>query len=285
MEPSLANVGILTAADGSTAGGAPRGASPLRNTLLFGAGGLAFAAAGFFTALYSTLPASLLGLGFLSDESSLHAFAPSDEEARRIDAHIDAHPLAQQLRADPGMIETRPHLQMPEAIRRQSLTAGTLAGSRKLVVPPRLWRDGKGESMVSIIYIGPELCGHPGIVHGGLLATLLDEGFAGCCFDALPHRIGVTANLNINYRSPAPAGRFFVLRATTTKVDGRKAWVEGRLETLEDGDTKPTTVVEGNGLFISPRHAAVGGSRPVATYNYGCLRLTCSVCGVDDAQA
>ena len=172
---------------------------------------------------------------------------------------MDTHPLALQLRDDPGLIESRPHLQMPEAIKKQSLTAGTLGGPRKFVVPPRVWRDGNGQSMVSIIYIGPELCGHPGIVHGGLLATLLDEGFAGCCFDALPHKIGVTANLNINYRSPAPAGRYFVLRATTTKVEGRKAWVEGRLETLEDDGKKPTTVAEGNGLFISPRHAAVGG--------------------------
>lgn len=226
----------------------------------------------------------MLGLGFLSDEASCQAVTSTDEEARKIDAYIDTHPLAQQLREDPGLIESRPHLQMPEFIKRQSFTAGTLGGSKKLVVPPRVWRDGNGQSMVSIIYIGPELCGHPGIVHGGLLATLLDEGFAGCCFDALPHKIGVTANLNINYRSPAPAGRCYVLRATTTRVEGRKAWVEGRLETLEDGGKKPTTVVEGSALFISPKHAAVG-DYPTCSGHLRMSGLTRDLPVLDDAQA
>ncbi|SPO04208.1 related to MET14 - ATP adenosine-5`-phosphosulfate 3`-phosphotransferase [Cephalotrichum gorgonifer] len=238
-------------------GDIPSGASRLRTALFLGAGGVAFAAAGFLTALYSTLPASLLGLEFLSDESSRHAFAPSDEEAKRIEEYIDSHPLAKRLRETPGLTESRPHLKMPEVIRRQSLTAGALADSRKIGVPPFAWRDGNGRKMVSIIYIGPDLCGHPGIVHGGLLATLLDEGFAGCCFAALPHKIGVTANLQIDYRSPAPAGQYYVLSAETTKVEGRKAWVEGRLQTLVPEGEKPTTVAEAKGLFISPRNAAL----------------------------
>lgn len=111
--------------------------------------------------------------------------------------------------------------------------------------------------MVSISHVGEELCGHPGIIHGGFLATMLDEGLARCCFAALPNKIGMTANLNINYKAPAPAGAYVVLRAKTLKVEGRKAWVEGHIETLVGEGEKPVILAEASALFIEPRAAAV----------------------------
>lgn len=130
-------------------------------------------------------------------------------------------------------------------------------GPGKVVVPPFMWNETDGKSMVSIQYLGTDLCGHPGIVHGGLLATILDEGLARCCFGALPNKIAMTANLNINYRAPAPAGSFIVLRARTTKVEGRKAFVEGRLETLVGEGETPVVLAEATALFIEPKQAAV----------------------------
>ena len=63
----------------------------------------------------------------------------------------------------------------------------------------------------------------------------------------------MTANLNINYRKPAPAGSFYVLRATTTKVEGRKAWVKGWVETLPEEGKEPVVVAEAEALFIEPK--------------------------------
>lgn len=111
--------------------------------------------------------------------------------------------------------------------------------------------------MVTFLYLGSDVSGHPGIVHGGLLATLLDEGLARCCFPALPNKVGVTANLNIDYRRPAPADAYAVLKAETVKVEGRKAWVEGRIETLPEEGQEPMVLVEAKALFIEPRQAAV----------------------------
>lgn len=110
---------------------------------------------------------------------------------------------------------------------------------------------------MSIFYLGTDLCGHPGIIHGGLLATMLDEGLARCCFPALPNKIGMTANLNINYRKPAPAGSFVVLKAKTVEVEGRKAWVEGYIETLVGEGEQPVVLAEASALFVEPRTAAV----------------------------
>ena len=192
-----------------------------------------------------------------TNEETLSAYAPTDSITEKIDNTLRTHPEAEALRANPDFTEARPHLKIPEALRERSLTAGTLAGPGKIVVPPYVFSEANGKSMVSLMYLGSDVCGHPGIVHGGLLATLLDEGMARCCFPALPNKVAVTANLNIDYRAPAMADQYVALRAETVKVEGRKAWVEGRIETLPTDGKQPVVLVESKALFIEPKQAAV----------------------------
>ena len=104
--------------------------------------------------------------------------------------------------------------------------------------------------------VGSRLCGHPGIIHGGMLATILDEGLARACFPAFVSKTGVTASLKIDYKTLCPANSFIVLRAWTTKVERRKAWCSGRLELLLDEDhTQEVILAEAEGLFIEPKNA------------------------------
>ncbi|KAL4893998.1 HotDog domain-containing protein [Aspergillus ambiguus] len=195
-----------------------------------------------------------------TDEETLTSFVPSDEFSQTVDEYIRTHPLAVSLRENPAFTESRPHLKIPEALRARNLTAGTLAGPEKIVVPPYIFAEEGGKSLVSIFYLGPSVCGHPGIVHGGLLATLLDEAMGRCCFPALPNKVGVTANLNIDYRRPAIAENYVVLRAETVKVEGRKAWVEARIETLPEEGKEPQVLVEAKSLFVEPKQAAAMSS-------------------------
>lgn len=192
-----------------------------------------------------------------SDEETLTSFTPPDALSQEIEDFIHNHPLSVSLRENPEFTESRPHLKIPEYMRARNLTAGTLAGPNKIVVPPVVFSEEGGKSMTSLLYLGSDLSGHPGIVHGGLLATLLDEGLARCCFPALPNKVGVTANLSIDYRLPAMADSYVIMRAETVKVEGRKAWVEGRLETLPKDGQEPAVLVEAKALFIEPRQAAV----------------------------
>ncbi|KAJ5160304.1 uncharacterized protein N7482_007308 [Penicillium canariense] len=198
----------------------------------------------------------LMATPLISDAETLTAFTPEDARAAEVNEHLRTHPEANRLRADPDFEESRPHLRFPEAIRARSLTAGALSGPNKIVVPPFVFCEKEGKSMVSLMFLGSDICGHPGIIHGGMLATLLDEGFARCCFAALPNKVGVTANLNIDYRAPAMANSYVALRAKTVKVEGRKAWVEGRIETLPDDGKEPVVLVEAKALFIEPKQAA-----------------------------
>lgn len=192
-----------------------------------------------------------------TDEETLTLFTPPDARSQEIEDYIRNHAIAVALRENKAFKECRPHLKIPEYMRERNLTAGTLAGPNRVTVPPFIFGEEGGKSMVSIFHLGSDVSGHPGIVHGGLLATLLDEGLARCCFPALPNGVGVTANLNIDYRRPAMTETFAVLRAETVKVEGRKAWVEGRIETLPEDGKEPEVLVEAKALFIEPRQAAV----------------------------
>lgn len=190
-----------------------------------------------------------------SDAESLRAFKAPDEFARAVESYIDNHPLSRKLRADPAFRESKPHMRQPPEQRKHSLTSGTLLGPGMIPVPPLAFTK-EGEEIVVILYLGTELCGHVGMVHGGMLGTLIDEGLARCCFAALPHKIGVTANLNINYKSPTKAGSYVVLKAKTQKIEGRKAWVEGRIETLGEDEQPGTVLVEATALYIEPKYAS-----------------------------
>jgi 3'-phosphoadenosine 5'-phosphosulfate synthase len=199
-----------------------------------------------------------------SDAESVAMYRDPDQAAAEINKFLVNHPLSVALRADPAWSESRPHLRYPEAHKKRSLTAGTLMGPTTIPVPPLVFTDQK--HLVWMCYLSTDLCGHVGIVHGGMLATILDEGLGRCSFASLPNKIGVTASLTVNYRKPAPAGCFVVLKAETTKAEGRKVWVKGRIEILNQDETPGTVLADAEALFIEPKYASVCSSfAPAAT--------------------
>lgn len=55
------------------------------------------------------------------------------------------------------------------------------------------------------IDLGPDVCGHAKIVHGGLSSSICDETFGALVYGMKHHKIlgaepAVTANLSVNYR-------------------------------------------------------------------------------------
>ncbi|KAJ6566946.1 HotDog domain-containing protein [Mycena capillaripes] len=170
-----------------------------------------------------------------------------------LEAELQALPALRTLRegADADeWYETRPHMAIPEAVRANKLTSGALRGPGKLAIYP-LVRVRKDErAAVIFIHLGRGLCGHDGIVHGGLLATLLDEALGRNAIINLPEKVGVTATLSLRYKAPTRADQFVLMKTELTEIKGRKAWVTGRVEAL-DG----TLLVEADALFVQPRYA------------------------------
>jgi acyl-CoA thioesterase FadM len=66
----------------------------------------------------------------------------------------------------------------------------------------------------------------------------------------LPEKIGVTANLSINYRGPTRADQFIVIKIRLLEAGGRKARVSATMEDL-DGNV----LIEASGLFVQPKYA------------------------------
>lgn len=197
-----------------------------------------------------------------SDEDTIKEYKPLGAEEKEHDDYLNANPFVIAMRTNPDLSESRPSLKIPPAFALSNLTAGTLMGPKRVPFPPLAWQtkdpESKDHTYAQISYVGEELCGHPGIVHGGYLATVLDEGLARCGFAALPSKIGVTANLSINYRAPCKAEQYIVLTGRVTKAEGRKVWVEGRIETLpESMEEKPVVLAEATGLFIQPKQLGV----------------------------
>ncbi|KAK3934003.1 HotDog domain-containing protein [Diplogelasinospora grovesii] len=165
-----------------------------------------------------------------------HGNLSADQEKKRL-------ALVAEFRSQPELRETRLHVGISPT---RHLIFGALLGPGRLEVFPFAWSE-PGRSYNMLCYLGSDVCGHLGVVHGGLLATMLDEVFLRCCSEALPHAVFMTANLTINYKSPVYVGRDVAIRVKIISVEGRKVRVEGCIETLDDRQPRATA----EALFIS----------------------------------
>ncbi|KIJ15909.1 hypothetical protein PAXINDRAFT_168884 [Paxillus involutus ATCC 200175] len=181
------------------------------------------------------------------DSPSSRAYAASLEES------LQSLPLLHSLRSQPEAdewYEVRPYERFPEDRRVNNLTAGALRGPGKLALRPLVRARYDESEAVVIVHVGRGLCGHDGIIHGGLLATLLDESLARTAINNLPDKIGVTASLSINYRAPTFADQFIVIKVRLNEKNGRKAKVSGRVE-----DLKGNLLVEASATFVQPKYS------------------------------
>ncbi|MDA9737284.1 PaaI family thioesterase [Acidimicrobiaceae bacterium] len=85
--------------------------------------------------------------------------------------------------------------------------------------------------------------GGPGLVHGGILSTVLDDMMGYATFTQ--NLFCVTANLNVNFRAPSPVDKEFELYAWVKEVDGNKVYAESVIQ------SEDSIHVEADGLFIN----------------------------------
>lgn len=78
---------------------------------------------------------------------------------------------------------------MLEPMHQHSLTSAILRGPSLLALPPIVFANHDETEAVVVMHLGRSLCGHDGIIHGGLLATVFDEALARnvSALEALPY--------------------------------------------------------------------------------------------------
>lgn len=130
-------------------------------------------------------------------------------------------------------------------------TADTLQVPGGITARPLVFTDRESKSAIIVVHVGRKVTGFPMIVHGGILATLLDEALGRTAFMSFPAGVGVTANLSLQYKAPSIAHQFLVIRTSTDQVNssGTKASVSGTVETL-----KGKLLVKSSAVFVVPKH-------------------------------
>jgi uncharacterized protein (TIGR00369 family) len=103
--------------------------------------------------------------------------------------------------------------------------------------------DGSAVSFAAVpdTYEGP-----PGYLHGGVIATLLDEAMS----KSVRARglIAMTRRLEVEYLRPVHSGAQIRIEGRVVRDEGRKHWTEARVL-----DANGIALAEGKGLFIEIR--------------------------------
>ena len=123
--------------------------------------------------------------------------------------------------------------------------------------------DGRVSGRVTV---GKAHEGPPGLVHGGVIATLLDHVLARAARSA--GHGGLTGALTIRYRRPVPLGTPLVVEAHLESTTGRRATARATLAAAAD---PATPLAEGEALLVAlrPERAAdvfAATGRPVTAW-------------------
>src|SRR5207248_2822290 len=95
----------------------------------------------------------------------------------------------------------------------------------------------EGDSIVTEFTPDLRFQGFPGVVHGGILATLLDETLSRTA--TAQGRWMMTARLEVRYRAAAPVGRALRVAARTLAGRARMLTAAGEIRLADD----PATVI------------------------------------------
>lgn len=91
--------------------------------------------------------------------------------------------------------------------------------------------------------IGTQFQGSMSFLHGGIIATLLDEAMGKAC--SLSEVRAVTAELTIEYLMPIRVDQEIVVEAYESKREGRQLFQQGEIR-----DARGAVLVRGRGRFV-----------------------------------
>lgn len=225
-----------------------------------------------------------------------------DLQRQRIHHLASKLDVVQALEADPDWVSWDAYASLPAEQRRRHLVASSLSAADALGAYQRAYQNLETGEVLVLVYFGRAATGWPTVVHGGALATVLDETCGRVAFA----RLGgfeqqqqqqqspggreegpaagqrgrgpvVTAWLKLDYLAMTKEREFYLVGARVKEEEeleeeergkrGYKAYVQGWVESVSTGEE--TVVAEA--LFVAPKPkkrekvtvaAEVGTGRP-----------------------
>ena len=150
-----------------------------------------------------------------------------------------------------AMMETPPTAAATSATTTTSTSAATDTATATATTTATATAVLPGQSRLSaLVQMGSELTGHPGVIHGGFTAALLDDLFGWAAGSERKARslgpANFTANLDVNYRRPLLAGATYLIEVRVDRVEKtKKIYLTATLS-----DAQGRTCVEATSLYI-----------------------------------
>jgi uncharacterized protein (TIGR00369 family) len=107
----------------------------------------------------------------------------------------------------------------------------------------RFDRDDQRQRIVGRFRLGPEYQGATGFIHGGIIATVLDEVMSKA--SRFSEVRAVTAELTVEYLKPVRVGEELTVEGFNTRREGRQLYHEGEIR-----DAAGTLLARGRGRFV-----------------------------------
>jgi uncharacterized protein (TIGR00369 family) len=104
-------------------------------------------------------------------------------------------------------------------------------------------------SVVCVARVEETFAGQHGFVHGGIIATLLDEAMAKAA--RVLGAPAMTRHMEVDFLRPVPCGVELRIEGCVVRSEGRKHWTEGKVLS-EEG----SVLAQGKGLFVEVRRSA-----------------------------
>ncbi len=93
--------------------------------------------------------------------------------------------------------------------------------------------DDNVDTVKSTLRLGARFEGYPGIAHGGILASILDEVVGRVAMVGDHHHFMMTVNMKVQYRNPVPIGTEIVAVGKAIRMRGRLGKAEGKIYLLD----------------------------------------------------
>jgi acyl-coenzyme A thioesterase PaaI-like protein len=119
----------------------------------------------------------------------------------------------------------------------------SLVGGLSHPIAPRLQMAVHEHGGTGEVVIGKLFQGGPGLVHGGVVALLIDHAMG--CVAARPDRPAMTVSLTLHYRRPTPLGVPLTVSVILDRIEGRRLHLSAAIS------AHGQVTVQAEGVFLT----------------------------------